>query len=361
MKMIEIKGIAFPNKGAEILMNSCLREIHSRGYEAVLEPYSPYHYKKKYPLYIKTSIVKFGINILYPLSVMPKFARLRLGLVAPKEVDLILDASGFAYGKPWKTSLIYERLLNRSNKAPIVLLPQSFGTFENLFSRYSLGKIGRRVAKIYARERQGAENLYEIFEKKISIVPDITFGFSVEPHKTKSDVLIIPNYQVSQLHGERYIRCLEQIIRNLRNSDRQVRLMNHEGHKDARICDLVRKNLMLEGTEVEILCPATGQEAKSFIASSNFVITSRYHGLIGALSQNIPCIPIGWSYKYDAAMELMKIKYDPDKVLDPTYIVKCIESSEYTGMFSSKNYNEQLKFIKTQISNMWDDIFEIIE
>lgn len=358
--MIEIKGIAFPNKGAEILMNACLQQIHMRGYEAVMEPYSPYYFKKNYPLYTKTSIIKFGINILYPLTVLPKFARARLGFVSPKEISLILDASGFAYGNPWKTNLMYERLLNPSNKAPIVLLPQSFGTFETLFSRYAIRKIGRRVSKIYAREKQGADNLPEQLINKVRIVPDITFGFSVDPHKTKSDVLLIPNHQVFKLHGERYIRCLEQITRSLISFGRRVALMNHEGQKDLQICERIANNLNADEIKVEIFSPKTGQEAKSFIGSSNFVITSRYHGLIGALSQNIPCLPIGWSYKYNSAMELFKIPYDTQQSLNPNYIINCVNSDEYTAIFNSDEYNEQLKSIKRQIAEMWNNIFDII-
>ena len=93
MKYVEIKGIGFPNKGAELLLCAVLEQIKAHEMTACMEPYSPFSYKINYPVVTKTSIYKWGVNILFPFTFLPSYITNRLGFVKPHQVDLILDAS----------------------------------------------------------------------------------------------------------------------------------------------------------------------------------------------------------------------------------------------------------------------------
>lgn len=65
------------------------------------------------------------------------------------------------------------------------------------------------------------------------------------------------------------------------------------------------------------------REIKSYISECDYIITSRYHTLIAAISQNIPTIALSWHLKYREALELVDAgeyvleneKITPDNIL----------------------------------------------
>lgn len=357
--IVEIKGVAFPNKGAELLLVSSLQQLEKRCLHGALEPYSPYEHKLRYPLLTKTRIHRYGVNILGLFNLMPSFARERLGFVRPSEIALVLDASGFAYGAPWPVSLARERLLGETLSCPVVLLPQSFGEFSDPAQRKVAKGLSDRAALIFAREPEGAENLFCATGQRPRVVPDITFGVHVAPDKHRHDVLIIPNFQVEKRQGVAYADTLVEAARCLLAAGRQVTLLNHEGPKDLDICHRVREQLATEGHTVVVLDPVTGLEAKAIIGAARFVVSSRYHGLIAALSQGIPCYPLGWSYKYVAAMRLFGIEIE-DSIGYPEHVSDRALSAEYCSLFSDPDYVSRLKGIQADVAAMWADIFDIM-
>ena len=48
------------------------------------------------------------------------------------------------------------------------------------------------------------------------------------------------------------------------------------------------------------------QELKGIIGKCDLVITSRYHSTVAALSMCVPCLVIGWGFKYDQVREIMR-------------------------------------------------------
>lgn len=357
--IVEIKGIAFPNKGAEMLLVACLQHLERQNFYAALEPYSPFEHKLRYPLFTKTRIHRFGVNILSILNLMPRFARERLGFVRPNELTLALDASGFAYGAPWPVSLARERLLGEKLSCPLVMLPQSWGDFSDPAQKMVAKDVSKRAALVFAREAEGALNLYNATGKYPPVVPDITFGVHVAPAETARDVLFIPNFQVEKREGTAYFDTLVEAALDLLNAGRKVALLNHEGPKDLDICYRIRNRLAADGHTVEVLNPETGLEAKAIIGASCFVVTSRYHGLIAALSQGIACYPLGWSYKYIAAMRLFSIEVE-ESVGHPKHISERTLSAKYCAQFQAAAYSVRRDEIRHQVSDMWDQIFALI-
>lgn len=360
MQYVEIKGIGFPNKGADLLLCAVLEQLKKRGLTACMEPYSPYKYKLDYPIITKTSIYMCGVNILYPLNILPKYVKQRLGFVSPSKVDLVLDASGFAYGDDWPRSIAKSRILS-GKKTTTILLPQSLGPFYKKRSIKTANQISKRAKLIFSREQEGIKHFFSATGIEANYCPDITFIY--KPKKTEdsaevpTDVLIIPNFQVYLREGETYLINLSKIIFSILSLNRKVTFLNHEGEKDNNICETISQRVLKEkGIKINTLCPTTGVEAKQLISRANLVFTSRYHGLISALSQQIPVACYGWSFKYRAIMnrfELPTIDLANPKEEDIDFLL----SQDYSGRFLSLSYKEELKKIKQEINQMWDVVF----
>ncbi|WP_298532299.1 polysaccharide pyruvyl transferase family protein [uncultured Algibacter sp.] len=360
MKYVEIKGIGFPNKGAELLLCATLEQIKPYDMTVCMEPYSPFSYKINYPIATKTSIYKWGLNLLFPLNFLPSYITNRLGFVKPSQVDLILDASGFAYGDDWSISLAKSRILSENTSAKIVLLPQSLGPFTQKNSIKVARKLAKKANSIYSREFSGREYFEEATGQKVKYCPDITFNLKVDKFNEKNQgVLIIPNFQVQKREGKSYIENLTSIIKYILKSEKsEVKLLNHEGVKDQIICEEIRDKIFVDvKTRLEILNPVNGIEAKREIASSELVITSRYHGLISALSQQIPVACYGWSFKYNDAISRFNLpKFNLSKVNEKE--LDKILSNEYASLFFSEEYKEELDLVQSEVMQMWANVFE---
>src|SRR3989338_7618870 len=135
--ILEIRGAGFVNKGAELMVLSILQEVHRRNIEAkiVMEPNRHYEKRARLGLYQKLWKQYHGIQWGYVGPLIPRVIREQYGLILDTEVDVILYASGFAYGDQW--GLSNTKTLARSiqrwkrHGKKIILLPQAFGPFSD--------------------------------------------------------------------------------------------------------------------------------------------------------------------------------------------------------------------------------------
>ena len=106
--MIEIKGVQFVNKGAELMLAAIIERIKEYWPEAniVLEvdPLSPYKKRAELGAFQKLSLRKNFIDLNFLSYYLPKVFRNYLkkwGIVTEADINVVLDAAGFAYGDQW--------------------------------------------------------------------------------------------------------------------------------------------------------------------------------------------------------------------------------------------------------------------
>ena len=79
------------------------------------------------------------------------------GIVLDKEIDIVIDAAGFAYSDQWgeKASLGLASSCRswKDNGAKVILLPQAFGPFENPVIRRAMISVVDNVDLVFAREK----------------------------------------------------------------------------------------------------------------------------------------------------------------------------------------------------------------
>ena len=104
-------------------------------------------------------------------------------------------------------------------------------------------------------------------------------------------------------------------------------------------------------------------EIKRIIGTASLVISSRYHGLISGLSQNVPSLATSWSHKYKELLIAYNCeKFFIDDLTDKENILSKVEF-----LLNVKNRNKIIKNLRSvnlkleiQVENMWDNIFSEI-
>ncbi len=376
---ILIKGVQFVNKGALLMLHAVLEQVRRQWPDAEIateiNPNSPFLRRCELGLlqYLPLRFKKFDLNWLsywLPNSLRQKL-RHYLGIVLEADVDVLLDASGFAYGDQWPLADL-ERLcgqirrLNARGKKTI-LLPQAFGPFSNQRQHRLIKEAFALADLICARDADSFQYLQSADPslKNVKLYPDFTISLSEivcddENYMLIKPVAIIPNYQMLR-SGEQWRNHYEDILirlaRMAQQSGQQVVLINHEGKADMEICQRVASNLVPKPQILEIADPRL---LKGYIKASRLVVSSRFHGCVSALASGTPCIGTSWSHKYQALF---------DDFAAPAALIAADSTDEKLAatvdyakaVMQTKDYQQQLQALTTKNQKMWQHIAEIVQ
>ena len=227
------------------------------------------------------------------------------GIVQPNDIDVVLDASGFAFSDQWGPNQ-GKRLLARMQardrrRADLVLLPQAFGPFRQPAVARVTKDLIERACLTFARDEQSMAYLSELTDPrsaKIFESPDFTLGVSSRPDEElmlpASFAAIVPNIHMLGKTGQgaAYLRFLQETLHWLKRHGLDPIVVLHDASTDRRVLD------DLEHAEVPTVEHGDPRVLKWVLGRAALVIGSRFHSLVSALSQGVPCIGAGWSHKY---------------------------------------------------------------
>jgi len=369
--IVEIRGAAFKNKGAELMLNAIISKLRENYPNAILvmEPNNneaPYIKRAQHGLFQKLSLDIPFIS-KFPTNKLRKY-----GIIHYTEIDFILDASGYMYGDV-VTDLsdidkYYKKI--KENGGKIILLPQAFGPFNDKTVRKSFINISENVDKIYARDNISYDYVLNIVGDKdiVRRAPDFTNlieGVSADQFDSNlNQFCIIPNYRMidktQKGKSEYYLKFLISITKYLISKKANPFFLIHEGDQDHWIAKEVIKELK---TNVNIIKENNPLKIKNIIGQSKGVISSRYHGLISALSQSVPAYGTSWSHKYEM---LFKDYNFEEGVLDVTKQDLAFKKIDLLINERSRNeIAERLRLaskgIKIEASAMWDEVFSLMD
>jgi polysaccharide pyruvyl transferase WcaK-like protein len=353
---IEVKGVEFSNKGAELMLHSIIQLLDRElgQYQLVLSPghLLPYEKRARLGAWQKFSFNLLGCNWTWLGNVFPApITRLlgHFGIVVEKDINMVLDASGFVYSDKWDDSRMLDTLKQLKRMAKYnqryVFLPQAFGPFLRKKNRACMSEIIKLADCVISRDQQSFEALKGLTVAGSSTAdsnatnlnvmqyPDITplmDVFDVVPQVDLPErfVCIIPNHKMlgsrddAQYNEncERYFQFLLAAVANVEDSGLTPVILNHEGAKDEKICRTLieRLNRLLQGKRPEAKKPLmisgiSALEVKKVIGLSVFCVSSRFHGCVSGLSQGVPVIGTSWSHKYE---ELYRYYLCSDHVVD---------------------------------------------
>lgn len=249
--------------------------------------------------------------------------------------DAFVDISGFAYGDAWgpgpARSVGPAVARARELGAPVVFLPQAWGGFQRAETADAVMELlGDERTLLFARDERSESHLVAagIRADRVSTRSDIVFAFDEgtaedgEAHLRAMGcpsgdgpvVGIAPNMRVYERTpgaGEDnvHVRALAHLAAHcVDRLGAHVVLLPSEcapvdrGDDDRRLCSMVSALSGRPGRCHTSAAWVSAATARAAIGRCDYVVASRFHALVFALSQSVPCTAVGWSHKYAELM-----------------------------------------------------------
>ena len=363
-----IMGASFENKGAQAMLFTTVSEIR-RLYPAAVIWYWPGRNLQRY-----TEELKQQYNMLI----------LQDGLYWRSELyeifhtlSAVVDISGYALTSNFKDSrIIPVTQLALDYNIPIYFMPQSFGPFDFEKEVHNALKRLLPTAKvIFAREQRGYNEMKEKYQlENIYLSKDLVLQnkgidlksiYTQEPDLSeyqisdKNAVAIIPNMQ-TYVHGNReeILQMYRMIIHCLLQFGKTIYIVCHSDDNEVSndIYELYQGNEAVILYDKEFDCIGYSVLVQSF----QYIIASRYHAIVHAYKENVPCIAIGWAEKYrELLIEFQQERYvfDVREKIDMNSLKIAIEHM-------NKNYQKEKEIIgkilpEMQKENCFDVLWEL--
>lgn len=315
---IELRGINFFNKGAELMLQAVLQKVKEKMPNAlfVMEHSinTPREKHLENGICTKLKFKRFS-PLKYLFAVIPGVLLKRWSYIPEKKIDVVLDCSGYAYCDRWgakKASVKLGNHIERWKKQgkKVIMLPQAFGPFTDS----DLAKVMKHIIAyadlIYARDPVSFEYLKQASGEtnNINYAPDFTNLIKgIVPQNfddSTCEVAIIVNNKMLKARefneSESYVNLLVRIINVVRDLNHKPFFLIHEIKKDIGVMESVQQKLTIK---LPAIVESNPLYVKGIISKSVAVITSRFHGLVSALSQAVPCLATSWSHKYEMLLQ----------------------------------------------------------
>lgn len=376
--LVEIRGVGFVNKGAELMLHAILQKMQERYPQArfTMAPsanVSPFIKRAKLGLYQKVTYQKYGIEFGNIAKLITKKRRDMYGLVLEDEVDVVLDAAGFAHGDQWgvkntkKLNFLVKKY--KSNGTKVILLPQAFGPFTDKDIKENMSELAANVDLIFSREKMSHDYLTSIVEDDSNIynMPDFTnLVEGIKPDNfdfKEHNFCIIPNYKMESKSWKNgsgdYVEFISKCINYLKKNEKKPFILVHEGKKDMALAQKVSQRV----GGIPVLLEEDPLKVKGIIGSCDGVIGSRFHSLVSSLSQGVPTLGTSWSHKYQMLFEDYDFK---DGILQLDSTDKEIENkidiliNQESKKALVKKLQTKSKELKKLSNEMWERVFSII-
>lgn len=318
----QVLGIDPANKGACLMLAALRQELGRRfpGARVAMDISTPFEIPFEERLRLGVWAVTpadwdegRGFKALKGLAVRRMSGQARkMGLLHRSEIDVILDASGFAYGDFWGKAKFDRRLgapmagWKAAGKV-VIALPQAWGAFAEPGFAETVQSTLAQADLVMARDAESLAHLQATGLAGVERAPDFTNLLAPALPPAFEDLrgagFVIPNSKMLEARGEgaleSYLGFLEQAVACLRRACPQVHILMHEGKKDRALAERLNDRL---ADPLRIIDVADPLETKAILAAASALVSSRFHGLVSALSAGVPSLACGWSHKYAELM-----------------------------------------------------------
>lgn len=245
----------------------------------------------------------------------------------------ILGGDSFSdiYGLPGYIVGVLPMILVILLKKRLILLPQTYGPYNNWFAKILAKIIILNSYYCFSRDKDGVSKLSSILKdsrKNYQFCPDVAFMLdSIKPEKihihpdipSKKELVVGVNVNGLMYNGGYnrknmfglvvdYRTLIVEVIQMMLSQNAKVLLIPHtygdpkNVNSDPFVSEQVIKNIKSESIYI-VKSRHNQSEVKSIIGNCDFFIGSRMHACIAALSQGVPTIGIAYSKKFVGVFE----------------------------------------------------------
>ncbi len=372
--MIHLKIGNYTNKGDGLMLHAILERLQDKSELTLLPKVADYKKRATLGLYQSfwfESLTNPTNQVL--TNTFPARLRKKYGLVVEDEIDAVLDASGFAYGDQWGPRKIEQMASDcarwKKQGKKIILLPQSLGTFEDPKVKDGFLRLLDNVDLVFARDKSSYEFATGLkhHADKIKQAPDFTGalkGKITDLYRPQArQACIIPNHRMidstDDQIGPRYLPFLKECFSSFDEMGMNPFVLVHE-RVDHPVAEELQK---LVGRPIDIVYDDDPLVLRGVISQCYIVLSSRFHGLISTLSQEVPCLGTRWSHKFERVMEEYNCKDflvspldDPQETNEK---IKQLDQTE-TRQVVAENIASTVKEHQRLNNMMWAEVESIL-
>jgi len=370
---VEIRNTHKKNQGAQLMLRATLERLRAaapgRWRFAVAGRCATPETRRELDLDLLPWVQRWGTHADLLARLVPPLGPRRLARAA--DLDVILDASGFAYGDQWgpDKARMAAAYLGRARRrgARVILLPQALGPFEGDAIRQAFSEVLTVADRVYARDPTSLAAARDLpgAGDHLRLCPDFTHSVRGVPPTDPlppETVGLIPNRKMLEMGAagrDAYVGLFTRLAGRLVARGARPMLLLHSAEDRAlaaAIADGVGHALPVreEGDPLRV---------KGLIAGCHAVVSSRFHGLVNALSAGVPAVATGWSHKYEHLMgefdcpDLLITAETPEVELDRR--LDAILSDPGRGELVARLVAATRRQV-AETDRMWDDVLDLI-
>ncbi len=392
MRNIIIAGGGLVNKGAQAMTLLCICELKKRfpDHRMLLLAWdaSPAA-REKHAMYdlelLEVPPLKFSgaaknpvLRVLYSLFYGDTFRRCN---EIYRNTDLFVDISGYAIGTTWSAEAQNYYLDNleyaQAYDIPVYLLPQSFGPFDYMDEAgkaidVRIRRLFVKADRIFAREQEGYNVLVSRYSlTNVSLTHDMVLTSRIHdyspalrekfewslPEIPENSIALIPNIRVNDngINDIEKLYCTA-IDASLAQNFRVY--ITYHSTQDKVLCYALKTAFANNDRVVLLDRDLSCIEFNELVPKFNFVIASRFHALVHALKNGVPCIALGWAVKY---IELMKLFRQERYVFDLSLKVDLTAVSHAVSEMA-QSWEKEADTIRAALPNLQkENVFDSIK
>lgn len=287
------------------------------------------------------------------------------------KADLVIDIGGLSF----PDSSIRASIRTFMKHLPFILrfkrrifFTQDFGPINRFLNKVIATKTLLTAKAIFVRSDKSKAEVEKLWIRKSKIVgpfPDSTL--TLQPEEYLSDrlnnltpyVVVSPSVVMFGKYGNDYLSFLKEIIKSLQGNYKIILLAHGFLGKTQMGDDFVCEKLLQQIEDVEYFGENIDpRKFKYILSNARWVISSRYHAVVGAVSSGVPAIAIGWNPKYESFLNLyglkeLNIDFNSGAALEIKKLINNFNYDELSKIIASRNVS-----LKEKAKESFDLLYE---